>query len=322
MRRAILPWLAVFVVALAAGALTVVALNASVFGAGGFVRVYLDAIARGDAAAALGLPGVDLPAGEVSAALLTDDALAGLSDIRQLSESEQDGIHVVTVAWDSPGGSGQSTFRVERIGTRFGLFPEWGFVSPPTATVSLKVLHDQRFSVNDLETRTDETANAVRQYAVLVPGSYRIGHDTRFLEADSVTLLASDIDTPLEATVDVQPTPDFVDQVTTEVHASLDACVTQTVLFPTGCPIGRSFSNRIVSTPVWSMVEYPEIVLQPGVEFGTWQSVRDTGIAHLVVDEQSLFDGSITTFDDDVPFPVSYVVTIVSEHELLILAQL
>ena len=322
MRRAILPWLAAFGVALAAGTLAVVALNATVFGAGGVVRVYLDAIARGDASAALGLPGVDLPADGISAALLADDALGGLSDIRQLSDVEQGGIHVVTVAWTAAGGTGQSTFRVERIGTRFGLFPEWGFASPPTATLSLKVLHDQRFSVNDLEARTDDASNGAQQYAVLVPGSYRIGHETRFLEADPVTLLVSEVDSPLEATVDVQPTADFVEQVASGVRASLDACVTETVLFPTDCPIGRSFSNRIVSTPVWSMVEYPDIFLQPGVEFGTWQSVRDTGVAHLVVDVQSLFDGSITTFDEDVPFPVSYVVTIVSENELLILAQL
>ncbi len=322
MRRAILPWLAAFGVALAAGALTVVALNATLFGAGGFVQVYLDAVARGDASAAMGLPGVELPADGVSDVLLDDDALAGLSDIRQLSVVEQDGVHVVTFAWNSPGGRGQSTFQVERVGTRFGLFPEWGFAAPPVATLSVKVLHDQRFSVNDLAARTDEASSAPQQYAVLVPGSYRVGHDTRFLEADSITLLVGEVEVPVEATVDVEPRPDFVDQVAAEVRASLDSCVTQTVLFPTGCPIGRSFSNRIVSTPAWSMVEYPEIVLQPGVEFGTWQSVRDTGVAHLVVDVQSLFDGSITTFDEDVPFPVSYLVTIVSENELLILAQL
>ena len=57
--RRVLPWVVAFLVALAAGGGSVVALNATVFGPGDFVRIYLDALARGDAAAALALPGVD-----------------------------------------------------------------------------------------------------------------------------------------------------------------------------------------------------------------------------------------------------------------------
>ena len=34
-----------------------------------------------------------------------------------------------------------------------------------------------------------------------------------------------------------------------------------------------------------------------------------SGTAHLVVDVQSLFDGSVSTFDEDVPFEVDYLIT-------------
>ena len=55
--RRVLPWIVAFVLAIAAGGGTVVGLNATVFGPGDFVRVYLDALARGDAESALALPG-------------------------------------------------------------------------------------------------------------------------------------------------------------------------------------------------------------------------------------------------------------------------
>ena len=43
-----------------------------------------------------------------------------------------------------------------------------------------------------------------------------------------------------------------------------------------------------------------------------------TGTAHLVVKVQSLFDGSISTFDADVPFTVSYSITIGAQNHLTI----
>ncbi len=146
MRRAILLWLAAMVVAVLAGAAMIVVLNATLFGAGGFVSVYLDALARGDVSDALSMPGVDTRGANTT--LLQDGTLAGLSDIHQLSDNERDGAHWVTMGWTSPEGSGTTTFEVRRIGTRLGLFPKWGFAASPLATVSLSVWNDARFTVN------------------------------------------------------------------------------------------------------------------------------------------------------------------------------
>src|SRR5690348_15320247 len=99
MRRAILSWVAAFLIAVLAGAATVVVLNATVFGAGGFVRVYLDALALGDVSGALSLTGVDTRG--ANTALLQSGTLAGLSDIHQLSHEERDGAHWVTAGWTS-----------------------------------------------------------------------------------------------------------------------------------------------------------------------------------------------------------------------------
>jgi hypothetical protein len=308
MRRA-LPWIVAFALTIVAGGGTIVGLNATVFGPGDFVRVYLEALARGDAQSAIDLPGVD--AADSDDLLLDDDALSGLTGIRQLSDEDLGaGRHRVTFAWSAPAGDGTTTFESAREGTRLGLFPEWGFAESPVAHVTLDVLHDPRFTANGADESTGQDAAGPVAYAVLVPGSYVFGHSTTFLRADSVTVLADEVGAELEATVDVEPGPAFASTLADEVHEHLTECTTQTVLFPTGCPFGHQINDRIVSDPVWSMVVFPELTIAPGEEFGTWTAGPAGGTAHLTVDVKSLFDGTVTTFDQHVVVRVSYTCTI------------
>ncbi len=308
MRRA-LPWFVAFALTVAAGGGTVVGLNATVFGPGDFVRVYLDALARGDAESALALPGVD--AAGADDLLLEDDVLTGLTGIRQVSDDTLGGDrHRVTFTWTAPDGDGTTAFEVERVGTRLGLFPEWGFAESPVATLSLDVLHDPRFTVNGIRHSTGRETEGAVEYAVLVPGSYVLGHASTFLRASEGTVLADEVGAMLDAVVDVQAGPGFATAIGEEVHAHLDQCATQQVLFPTGCPFGQTITNRVVSDPVWTIAAYPELEIRPGPEFGTWVAGPTAATAHLVVDVKSLFDGSVSTFDEDVVFEVSYTVTI------------
>lgn len=309
MRRTLIPWLAAFAIAIAAGGGAVVLLNATVFGAGSFVRVYLDAVARGDATGALSLPGVD--AAGASAILLDDRALSGLRDLHQVSDVDLGGgRHRVAYGWTSPQGSGVSTFEVERVGSRFGLFPEWGFAASPVAIVSLAVEHDPRFTVNGFATTTNLQTSSATNYAVLVPGSYVFGHTTTFLTAKSDTVLASDVGGSVDATVDVRAGSALLSELDSEVKKTLAECATQKVLFPTGCPFGKEINDRIVSTPAWKMADYPTLTIDPSAAFGQWQVTQAPATAHLTVDVKSLFDGSVSTLDEDVPFTVSYDIRI------------
>jgi hypothetical protein len=43
--------------------------------------------------------------------------------------------------------------------------------------------------------------------------------------------------------------------------------------------------------------------------------------AHLLVDVRSIFDGSVTTFDKDVGFNASYLVTFSPDNQLIITEQ-
>jgi hypothetical protein len=316
MRRAILAWVAAFLIAVLAGAATVVVLNATVFGAGGFVRVYLDALARGDVSGALSLPGVDTRG--VDAALLQSGTLAGLSDIHQLGDEERAGAHWVTVGWTSGHRSGRTTFEVKRIGTRFGLFPEWGFAASPLATISLSVRNDTRFTLNGVQEVNARPSDKPADYAVLVPGSYTFSHRTALLTAEPHTVIADTVGENLTALIQPQADAAFVARVTAQVRKQLDACAKQTVLFPTGCSFGQPIPNRVSGAPAWSIVSYPPITIAPGSQFGTWAIPSTPGTAHLKVAVTSLLDGSVSTFDQDVPFQLRASITLGADDAITV----
>lgn len=319
MRRAILLWLGAVLIAACAGAGSIVALNATAFGAGGFVSVYLDALARGDVSDALSLPGVDTRGAD--ALLLQGGTLAGLSDIHQISDEERSGAHWVTVGWTSPYGSGTTTFEVRRIGTRFGLFPEWGFAVSPLATVSLSVLNDARFTVNGVQEVSPARSDKAVDYAVLVPGSYTFGHTSTLLTAEPHSVVADTVGENYTAIVQPEADAAFVTAVTAQVRRQLDACTTQTVLFPTGCSFGQSIPNRVSGAPAWSIVSYPTIRIAAGSEFGTWAIPATPGTAHLKVAVTSLLDGSVSTFDQDVPFMLRATITVGANDTIAVTQQ-
>lgn len=317
MRRALLPWLVALGLAVLTGTGTVVALNATVFGAGSFVRVYLDALARDDVSDALTIPGVRTSghgdassANAPSAALLRDGTLTGLSDIRQTGDEDRGGTHLVTFDWTTPHGSGSTSFQIERIGTRFGLFPEWGFAVSPIATVSLTVEHDPRFTMNGVAEISDRAANAPLDYALLVPGEYSFAHDSRYLTAEPDAVLADTVNQTLTARVDTQANTAFLATVSSLVKTQLRKCATQAVLFPTGCPFGESIDNRVSSAPAWSIIAEPRMTIVPGSDFGIWAIPSTPGTAHLVVTVTSLFDGTSSQFDQDVPFQLQADITL------------
>lgn len=304
MRRAVVAWLVVVVLAASGGVGLVAGLNATVFGAAGFVQVYLTALARGDAAGALAMPGVTV-APEDRLDFLTDAALAAPTALREVSVRRGDGVELVTVAWTRGDTDGVSTFAVERVGSRLGLFPRWEFAVSPVATLRLTVEHDARFDLNGVDASTPEPAG----FAVLVPGVYVIDHHSEYLGAAARTVVADRPGAELGATLDVQPTSAFEQRVTADIRDLLAACATQEVLFPTGCPLGHAVLDRVASTPRWSVADDLVLDVGPGPALGTWL-VPISVTSHLVVDVRSLFDGSISTFDDDLPVSATYLVTI------------
>lgn len=317
MRRAVGTWLAVVALVVGVGAAGVLALHATAFGPAAFVRIYLEAVARGDAAGALALPGVTVPDGARDD-FLVRDALPGLVGLREVStEAGARGTTVVTFAWRSARGDGVSSFVVEPVGSRFGIFPAWAFAESPVSTLRLTVENDQRFELDGVPGVTGVAAADPVAYALLAPGVYRVDHRSTFLEARHVDIPVETPGAGVSARLDVQPAPGFVDAVDAEVRAHLDGCAAQEVLFPTGCPFGRDIPNRVLSAPEWSIVEHPEVRVVPSARFGVWLVPSAELVAHVRVEVQALFDGSVSTLEDDVTATASYLVTILADDASL-----
>lgn len=318
MRRELVTWSVVLGLVIAAFGVLVIVLNATLYSPAGFVRSYLDAIERRDADGALAL--IDGQTTEASEELLRSDAMGEVSDVHFESETTlEDGTTRVTFTFIAGGATGKATYDVRRAGSILGLFPTWEFAQSPLAVMHVAALHDARFTANGVKL-VSPTPNAPAPYLVFAPGSYELGHESGFLQAVPVTVTTATPGGSTPTAVNTMPNEEFISQVQQEIDSYLDNCATQQVLQPTGCPFGQVISNRIVSPPKWSIAEYPAVSLEPGSEAGEWVMPRTGATAHLLVDVRSLFDGTVSEFDEDVPFSVRYVVTFMSDTELLITA--
>lgn len=293
-----------------------------------FVARYLSLLGDGQAAEALTLPGVTVDSAQLEAsglpadaseALLRSAALSSLTDATVTGEREgDDGVTTVSVTYTAGAHEARTTFRVEPAGW-VGVAPTWRFETSPLAAIELTLRGATEFTVNgfSLDTRQVSPAGAdadpLDPVSLLVfsPGLYSISVDTPISTSEGVAVLS---DTPQAAIpVDLQttPTPEFLDVVQERVSSFLDDCATQEVLQPTGCPFGLLVQNRIVNAPQWSIDEHPVVTLDP--DGAHWSIARVQAVARIVVDIQSIFDGSIHHLDEAVPFFVGGTVTILPD---------
>jgi hypothetical protein len=323
LHRSIVIWVGLFLLTVAALFSAIGILNRELYSASAFVRIYLDAISHHDVDAALATPGVVLSTddepGAGSAALVTPDALGGLDDVEQLSDTEMaPGRHRIVYGYtlsglDQHSTRGQSEFDVVQSGTSWLFFPEWRFVRSPVATATVTVSHASSFTAGRTEVETADPAafHASQDYEVLVPSLYVLSHASEYLGANSVAMAATAPKSTLSAIVDVQPTTTFLDEVQTTVNGFLDDCAEETALYPPGCPFGQDINDRIASDPAWSIESYPTLTILAGQD--SWIVPNAPGSAHITVDIRSLFDGTVTTLDATVPFDVTFSLSILPD---------
>ena len=315
-RRALISWTIGFSLLILAFFGTVALLDSTTYSAHGFVSSYLDALNRHDASTARELPGVRAPSGAATN-LLTDASLGTIGDIHLVRDTAgSSGIHRVVVSYTLGKRTESSTFEVEQTSSYLGLFSRWEFHTSPLATVSVLAPNDPRFGVNGTALARTVAADSSQSYVVFAPGLYVFSHRSTYLSAAPVDIPVTAPGTVTPVRVDAEPNTLFVREVSKELQKYYAKCATQKVLFPTSCPFGKTFANRVVSTPAWSISKDPPVTISPN--HGSWLVPNATGQAHLVVKVQSLFDGSISTFDADVPFAVSYRVTIGAAEHLTI----
>jgi len=310
LQHVIVIWVVLLGLLIGGFAVAVISLNATLYSAGGFVNSYLMALQRHDFLAAVSTPGVR-GAANAEDDLLTTDALGDIDDVSIVTDLDLGGgIHEVTYSATLGDASVGGTFEVQQEASRFGIFSTWSFLQSPMSVLRITPLHDDFFTANGVDVSSPNGPSAPVAYQVLTPGFFTLSHTSNYLSAERVTATVTQPGSVAPVTLDVQPTVEFISAIQDQVDSFLDDCTEQEVLFPTGCPFGQELSNRVESTPEWSMATYPEITIEPGNERGTWVIPEAQGAAHLIVEVRSLFDGTLSTFDKDVQFALSWEMTI------------
>ncbi len=293
-----------------------------------FVERYLGMLADGRAADALAVPGVAVDSAELEAArlpatasdaLLRRDALATLTDIEIISETEgEDGIILVTARYHAGAFPGTTTFAVQSDGS-IGFAPTWRFATSPLAIMDLSVKGSMTFDVNGFTVDKRQVSpegveadpQAPMSLLVFSPGIYSVSVDTAISATRGAAVLS---DSPFAMVpVDIQAfaTPEFVETVQTTVEEFLLSCATQEVLQPTACPFGFVVQDRIASPPTWSIADLPTVSVVP--DGAGWRIPAADATARIEVDIRSLFDGSVRHVTEDVPFEVTGTIAVLPD---------
>ncbi|QKJ21313.1 hypothetical protein HQM25_17095 [Microbacterium hominis] len=289
-----------------------------------FVERYLGMLSDRDAADALAVPGVAIDSADLadsslpeqaSDALLRRDALAALTDVEVVSEQIDGEVTLVTVDYRAGAYQGTTTFEVERDGW-IGIAPTWRFARSPLAVIDLTVNGSMSFDVNGFEIDKRQVspdgvdADPLEAVPLLVfsPGVYSISVDTAISATPGVAVLSDSPFHTIPVSVQATATEEFVEVVQERVVQFLESCASQQVLQPTACPFGYLVQDRIVAPPTWSISAHPAVTVEPAG--AGWRIPPTEAVARIAVDIQSLFDGSITAVDEDVPFIVTADITV------------
>jgi hypothetical protein len=295
-------------------------LNQSLYGPSAFVERYLDAVARDDIPSALATPGVRLDPADLAGAGLPEDTSTAMLRSGVLSSGPEDvrvlgveptgdqGAHIVTVSYRLESSIVETSFEVKPIEPLYGVLNRWEFASSPLVAVQVTAANNPLFTVGSLtlDTRANKTGDELlaftqqAPYLAIAPAVYEFGYQSTLLEA-LPTLLETTPGTPADVTVDALPTEEFVERVQAKVDEYLiDQCATQRVLQPAGCPFGVTVDDRVVTEPVWTIVESPAVTLVPGET--AFEMPPTPGVARVTFEAQSLFDGSLYVFEQDEGF--------------------
>lgn len=287
--RTLALWGGAAALVLVAGGVAIGTVNATVYSPEAQVERYLDALADGDGAAAVGLAGVESgtgaegpartgPAPGTATTLLDGEALAaGFSALQDLtvSRGEDSGDTVeVAVAYRVDGQDHTTTFTVERVGRDWLFFDRWRMAPVPLSTVRVEpgvwpaeaAGQQLASTVNGVEVTLTGDSSPVQDFAVLPPLAVEGSATSTYLEAAPVRTVVDGTDPsqPLPLALALQ----YTDAVAAEANRQLDEylarCTEQQVLHPAGCPMGYETLNRIPPDSItWSIAPDPTPEIEP-----------------------------------------------------------
>ncbi len=261
------------------------------------VQRYLEALADDDLVSAARLAGI--PDGD--ALPLGDDGEPSIVRIIERIDAP-DGSARVLAEYGGDKDAVTAVFTLEPGPARWGIVPAWQFSRPPVATASVGVDQHDRVRVNGVVAQTPEAGEPV-SFAVFVPSlvtarvvepHVQAAPVSRRVDGSKVT----SIELEAETTALLQRV------VAVEVEQFLIDCTEQQVLLPTGCPFGRTVTERVVDLPRWNLVSGPDLEIVPGRAPGRW-SVTGEADLRLTAHVQRLRDGRLSDLDETVTASLS-----------------
>lgn len=260
------------------------------------VMQYLDALAHDDLDAAARLAGLDdapMPLG--------DDGTPTIVRIIERIDSP-DGSARVLAEYGRDNDAVTAVFTLEPGPAHLGIVPVWRFARVPVTTASVVVDQHDRVRVNGIVAQLPTAGQAVA-LTVFVPSLVTARVVEPHVQASPVSRRVNG-SAPATLELEAEPTALLTRVVAREVEQFLLDCTEQRVLLPTGCPFGRSVSERIVDPPTWQLVSGPDMQIVPGTTPGRWGVM---GVAELRVTGQlqRLRDGQLSVLDDTVTANIS-----------------
>jgi len=285
--------IAVVVVLLVVGGIVGVNLGNAAFAPENSVRAYLDALKRGDAAAALELSGAETTEADV---LLTDEVYAevdGRISRYRIEETVVEGdTATVTATITQAGEDYEQEFTLTKSGKAAVLFDTWSLDAPELATVSATVDAPEGTvtTVAGVDVSAAEPGEDGALTLRALPGSYEVAvteTDWYSAEAQTATVVGfGEKASPEAVDLTVALTDTGREAATDAVDAFLDQCVASGQLEPEGCPFGATggtpgyqYTNIVWTLdprPTFSIGEYRD---------GAWSVTTDSaGSASMVCD--------------------------------------
>jgi hypothetical protein len=283
-------WLLCLMLTIAAGVLTIVLVNAKVYGPQQQVRDYFRALQDGQGSKALGLLRATVP--DANPALLDGPALkqsvAGLDNIRIGGAVKTDAGHVdVPVQYTIKGAEHTTTFKLEKVGTNWLFFNRWSFVPSTLPTLEVQVVNETEASVNG---KRVALPGGKGTFAAFYPGNFEAHFTSENFAAPAVETVVEHADAKPQISLATRATPKLVEEASDQVKGFLDKCADQKVLQPAGCPFSLDLNRVENDTIDWEIVKYPTVSIEPFR--GNWVVEPLSGTAKLKVVEIDLFTGA------------------------------
>lgn len=243
-----------------AGAMTIAVTNARVFGPGPAVDAYMQTLAAGDGATALGHLGLEAPDG--NGLMLSGDPLrasaAAIGDY-EIEETSQEGDRAsVRVSYGIDGRRHHADFRLTRTGRDWLFFDEWRIQLGKLPVVEVNASNTTDINVNGAES---PVAAGKQEFPVLPPAVLTASFEEEYFRAGETSRIVDaydDADEPLRLVS--EPTEALTDEVSSRLREYLDGCAEQQVLMPTGCPLAYDTGARVDPATIdWEITQYPDV---------------------------------------------------------------